>query len=257
VKPKTLILRTAGTNCDSETAHAFELSGATAERVHLNRLIENPSLINDYQLMAIPGGFSYGDDIAAGRILANQIMHHLRDAFRAFVEAGKPIIGICNGFQVLVKTDLLPGPIVAGAAGQTATLTHNDSGRFICKWVGLRPVSAKCIWTQDLGPIELPIAHGEGKFVPANEAVRKALRANDQIALVYSGENPNGSTDAIAGVCDTTGLVFGLMPHPERHVRADQHPAWSRSAAGGAQGQGLKMFRNAVAYVEQSLGAGV
>ncbi len=226
------------------------------ERVHLNRLIENPSLINDYQLMAVPGGFSYGDDIAAGRILANQIMHHLRDAFRTFVDAGKPIIGICNGFQVLVKTDLLPGP-TAGATGQTATLTHNDSGRFTCKWVELKPVSRKCVWTQDLAPLELPIAHGEGKFVPANEAVRKALHDNDQIALVYSGENPNGSTDAIAGVCDASGLVFGLMPHPERHVRADQHPAWARNARGHVEGQGLKVFRNAVAYAEQSLGAGV
>lgn len=255
MKPKTLILRTAGTNCDKETAYAFELAGAESECIHLNQLIENPSLIDAYQLMACPGGFSYGDDIAAGRILANQIMHHLRDAFTAFVDAGKPIIGICNGFQVLVKTDLIPGPI-GGATGQTATLTHNDSGRFICKWVVLKPVSKKCIWTQNLSEIQLPMAHGEGKFVPATEAVRKALHDNDQIALVYT-DNPNGSTDAIAGVCDPTGLVFGLMPHPERHLRADQHPAWTRLGLGSKEGQGLKIFQNAVAHASAGVGAGV
>jgi phosphoribosylformylglycinamidine synthase len=247
VKPKTLILRTAGTNCDKETAFAFEQAGADAECVHLNRLIENPKLIDGYQLMAVPGGFSYGDDIAAGRILANQIMHHLRDAFVAFVQAKKPIIGICNGFQVLVKTDLIPGTI-GGATGQTATLIHNDAGRFICKWVGLKSVSKKCIWTQGVDQIELPMAHGEGKFVPASESVRKALHDNDQIAMVYTGANPNGSTDAIAGVCDPTGLVFGLMPHPERHIRADQHPAWTRLGLTETEGQGLAMFRNAVKY---------
>jgi phosphoribosylformylglycinamidine synthase len=256
VKPRTLILRTAGTNCDQETAYAFELAGATSQRVHLNQLIENPSLIGDYQLMAIPGGFSYGDDIAAGRIFANQIMHHLRDAFYAFVEAGKPIIGICNGFQVLVKTDLIPGPI-GGACGQTATLTHNDSGRFICRWVGLKPVSQKCIWTRGLGPIELPIAHGEGKFVPASESVRQALHANDQIALVYDGENPNGSVDAIAGICDPSGVVLGLMPHPERHVRQDQHPAWTRRGLFSKPGDGFNIFRNAVLYAEGRTGVGV
>ena len=121
MRPKTLVLRTAGTNCDVETAHAFELAGATAERVHLNRVLENPALLDQYQILAVPGGFSYGDDIAAGRIFANQIVHHLRDAFHAFVDAGKPVVGVCNGFQVLVKTDLLPGP-VAGRGGQTASL---------------------------------------------------------------------------------------------------------------------------------------
>src|SRR5438309_10165679 len=130
MKPKTLILRTAGTNCDAETVYAFERAGATCELLHLNRLLENPAALDDYQILAIPGGFSYGDDIAAGRIFANQIRHHLADAMRAFVDAGKPIIGICNGFQVLVKTELLPGPI-AGRSGQTCTLTHNESGRFV------------------------------------------------------------------------------------------------------------------------------
>lgn len=267
MKPKVLILRTAGTNCDEETAHAFELAGATCQRVHINRLLSDPSVMNDYQLMAVPGGFSYGDDIAAGKILANQIIHHLGDAFRAFVDAGKPIIGICNGFQVLVKTDLLPGPI-GGLSGQTATLTHNDSGRFIDRWVGLTPRSNKCVWTAGLSPLELPIAHGEGKFVPASQSVRQALWDNQQVALTYSRtegsssepdfpDNPNGSVDDIAGVCDASGLVFGLMPHPERYVSPLQHPAWTRHRPLPAEGQGLAIFRNAVRHVTAAVGSGV
>lgn len=256
MKPKTLILRTAGTNCDQETAYAFELAGASTESLHVNRLLENPGVLRDYQLLAIPGGFSYGDDIAAGKIFANQIIHHLRDGFADFVAAGKPIAGICNGFQVLVKTDLLPGPL-AGRTGQTATLTHNDSGRFIDRWISLEPRGRKCIWTQNLSKLDLPIAHGEGKFVTADDSVRKALWENDQVALVYSGENPNGSTDAIAGVCDATGLIFGLMPHPERHVSPLQHPAWTALKTLPEEGAGLQVFRNAVKHVNDAVGAGV
>ncbi len=258
MKPKTLILRTAGTNCDVETAYAFQRAGAETEYLHINRLLENPRLLESYQILAFPGGFSYGDDIAAGRIFANQIAHHLHDAMHRFVEAGKPIIGICNGFQVLVKTDLLPGPL-AGRSGQTATLTNNDCGRFTDRWIRLASRSKKCIWTAGLETIELPIAHGEGKFVPADENVRKALWENDQIALVYVKEdgspakglfpdNPNGSTDDIAGICDATGLVFGLMPHPERYIDPIQHPAWTRRT-GLSEGQGLRIMTNAVRHV--------
>lgn len=258
--PKTLILRTAGTNCDGETAYAFERAGAVCERVHVNRLLEDRGLLKGYQILAIPGGFSYGDDIAAGRIFANQIRHHLIDGIREFVAAGKPVIGICNGFQVLVKTELLPGAI-GGRSGQTCTLAHNDSGRFIDRWVKLavpeRGGKSRCIWTAGLsGEIELPIAHGEGKFVPCDEAVRKALWDNGQVALVYGktgggqvSDNPNGSVDDIAGVCDESGLVFGLMPHPERHVDAVQHPAWTSREKLAAEGEGLRIFRNAVRHV--------
>jgi len=266
MKPRTLILRAAGTNCDAETARAFELAGATAEAIHINRILERPSIIADFQILALPGGFSHGDDIAAGRILANQIAHHLSDAFHDFVEAGKPIIGICNGFQILIKTDLLPGSM-AGRTGQTCTLAHNDSGRFIDLWVNLGGKSKKCIWTQGIDRIELPIAHGEGKLVCLDEDVRKALWANDQVALVYTREdgspaghssaNPNGSTDDIAGVCDATGLVLGLMPHPERHVSPLQHPAWTRSTTLPNEGAGLAIFRNAVAHVSAGVGVGV
>jgi phosphoribosylformylglycinamidine synthase len=239
--------------------------------VHLNRVLNDPAILDQYQLLALPGGFSYGDDIAAGKIFANQIVHHLGDAMRRFVEAGKPIIGICNGFQVLVKTNLLPGPL-AGDTGQTCTLTANTSGRFIDHWVHLQPRSRKCIWTQDLSAegLDLPIAHGEGRFIPKNDSVRKALWEQDQVALVYtaragaqSGEpwNPNGSVDDIAGICDSTGLVLGLMPHPERSVRHAQHPAWGRQ--NGVIGSdpttaaaGLSLFRSAIAHVANQALAG-
>ncbi len=259
MKPRTLILRSAGTNCDGETAYAFERAGATTESIHINRLLESPKRIHDFQILAFPGGFSYGDDIAAGKILANQITHHLGPELHKFIAAGKPVIGICNGFQVLVKTDLLPGPL-AGRTGQTATLTNNTSGRFTDCWIHLAPRGKKCIWTANLQPIELPIAHGEGRFIPADEAVREALWKNDQVALIYtqpngspaagqSPDNPNGSTDDIAGVCDTTGLVFGLMPHPERHIEPFQHPAWTSRHPLPPVGQGLQIFINAVQHV--------
>lgn len=259
MQPKTLILRTAGTNCDRETAFAFEQAGATVEYLHINRLLQKPDLLDQYQILAVPGGFSYGDDISSGRIFANQILHHLGDAMRSFIDAGKPIIGVCNGFQVLVKTGLLPGE-VAGRSGQNCTLAHNTCGRFIDRWVRLSVRSHKCIWTRDLPDLELPIAHGEGRFVPADDTVRRALWEDDRVALVYvrsdgsspQGEapwNPNGSVDDIAGVCDGTGLVFGLMPHPERYVSPFQHPAWTSQNPRPAEGAGLQIFRNAVAHV--------
>lgn len=257
MKPKTLILRNAGVNCDQETAYAFTLAGADVEIIHLNRILENPSIMDGFGILALPGGFSHGDDIAAGKIFANQIHNHLADAFRKFVSAGKPIIGICNGFQVLVKTDLLPGPI-GGMTGQTATLAHNDCRSFVDRWIHMNtPANSKCIWTQGISQIDLPIAHGEGKFIPASKAVQQALHDNGQIALFYAKpdgapakgktpHNPNGSTDDIAGVCDPSGLVFGLMPHPERYVDPTQHPAWTSQSPLPTQGAGLQVFINAV-----------
>ncbi len=265
--PKTLILRCAGINCEGETAYAFDLAGAQSQLVHINRLLETPAMLDDFQILAIPGGFSYGDDIAAGKILANQISRRLGERLIRFVESGKPIIGICNGFQTLVKTDLLPGSL-AGHIGATATLTNNAAGRFIDRWVHLSPRSRKCIWTSGIATIALPIAHGEGQFVVAGEPVRQALWDNDQVALVYarsdgspalgqSPDNPNGSIDDIAGVCDASGLVLGLMPHPERHVDPTQHYAWTSRRPLPPEGDGLQIFRNAVQYVGHAVGAGV
>jgi len=266
MKPKTLILRAAGTNCDKEAAHAFELAGATTELVHVNRLLQNPDILEDFQLLAFPGGFSYGDDIASGRILANQLNHHLAGPLRKFIDAGKPVIGICNGFQILVKTNLLPGA-VGGRTGQTCTLAHNESGRFIDRWVTVAPKPGKCIWTEGVdASLDLPIAHGEGRFVPGDESVRRALWDNGQVALVYSKPdsayamdpyNPNGSVDDIAGVCDETGLVFGLMPHPERYLYPFNHPAWTRQKPLSEVGRGLQIFKNAVNHAREGVGAGV
>ena len=255
--PTCLILRTAGTNCDAETAHAFALAGTRVELLHVNRLLERPAAMADFQLLAIPGGFSYGDDIAAGRIFASQIKSKLADAFAAFVDAGKPIIGICNGFQVLLKTGLLPGPLGGGGGGdlaQTCTLAANASGRFVDRWVTLRPRGGRCVWTDGLSdPIELPVAHGEGRFVCGSDPLRRALWDEGRVALTYAdGDNFNGSEDAIAGVCDATGLVFGLMPHPERHVTPLQHPAWTRLAHLPDEGAGVALFRNAVRRVVEA-----
>jgi phosphoribosylformylglycinamidine synthase len=257
-KPRALILRAAGTNCDAETAYAFERAGAQPVLVHVNQLLAQPRTLDEAQILAIPGGFSYGDDIAAGRILANQLMHHLRSPLEDFVAAGKPIIGICNGFQVLIKTHLLPGPM-NGRSGQTCTLTNNTNGRFVDRWIHLRAHGQKCIWTAGIETIDLPVAHGEGRFVHADERVRELLWSNEHVALTYAKsdgspaelhfpDNPNGSTDDIAAICDATGLVFGLMPHPERYMHASQNPA-GEGARGPAE-LGLRIFLNAVNHVE-------
>jgi len=255
MKPRTLILRSAGTNCDVELAHAFELAGTTATPMHLNQLVADPSQLHEFDLLGIPGGFSYGDDIAAGRILANRMRHRLLDDVKRFIAAGKPIIGICNGFQVLVKMGLLPG--LDDAPGQTATLADNSTPRFVDRWVSLRAEGeSKCIWTRGLDELSLCIAHGEGRFVAPDQLLDQ-LQAGGQIALRYV-DNPNGSMRDIAGICDPTGLVFGLMPHPERDQHATNHPQWTRTSAKGEHAPaGLRMFINAVEFVTQRADRGV
>jgi len=258
-QPHTLILRTAGTNCDRELARAFALAGATTQTIHLHRLIEQPTLLERFDLIGLPGGFSYGDDIAAGRILANRLKHQLLGPLRDAVARGVPMIGICNGFQVLVKLGLLPDP---EAATQTATLADNACGRFVDRWVDLRAEPGSvCIWTRGLDAFELPIAHGEGRFF-APPQVHDTLEANGQVALRYAeGGNPNGSQRGIAGICDPTGVVLGLMPHPERFTDPTHHPAWTRMGEAwlNQSPAGLRFFRNAVehvnARVEHSVGA--
>ena len=257
VMPSTLILRTAGTNCDAELAHAFEQAGATTQTIHLSRLIEDPSLIAQFDLIGFPGGFSYGDDIAAGRIFANRLRHRLLEPLQDAARRGVPMIGICNGFQVLVKLGLLPFP---EEAKQVCTLADNTSGRFTCKWGPVVEVpESVCVWTKGLGEFELPIAHGEGRFSAPAE-VHERLKSGGQIALRYAaGANPNGSDDDIAGVCDPSGVIFGLMPHPERYVTATQHPQWTRQAQGflSQTMPGLQVFENAVKHVRERATAGV
>ena len=255
-----LVLRTAGTNCDREAIYAFELAGARVQPVHINRVLANPAILKDFQILTLPGGFSYGDDIAAGKILANQLLHHLAENLREFVDADKLIIGICNGFQVLVKTGLLPGDLgnEAGTSGngQTVTLTYNDSDKFEDRWVHLAACSKKCVFLQEPAKIYLPVAHGEGKFVVSDPAVLDALKKNDQVAFRYVSpdgsepsypDNPNGSIDHIAGITDPTGRILGLMPHPERHIHRTHHPRWTRLPK-DREPDGLAIFTNAVAY---------
>ncbi len=247
MKPRVLVLRAAGTNCDVETAYAFDAVGAASTTLHVNRLRERPLLLREVQILAIPGGFSYGDDVASGRIFANELVAALRDELTAFVERGGFAIGICNGFQVLIKSGLLPALAHgAGPARQQATLTDNLSGRYSDRWVRVTGDPARCAWIPDADEIELPVAHGEGRFV-ADESVLEALSANHQIALRYSsGTNPNGAARDIAGICDPSGRVFGLMPHPERFLRFENHPRWTREAR-RAEGDGVRIFRTAVA----------
>lgn len=240
---KAIILRTAGTNCDQESAHALRLAGAEPEIVHINQLLSKKVSLDPYSLMIIPGGFSYGDDVAAGKILANELRFKLREALDTFIAQEKRIIGICNGFQVLVKTGYLPGP----APDQTVTLASNDSGRFQCHWVTMKREKSACQWLNktDL-QWELPMAHGEGKFVTQDAKTLAALEKNRQIVFRYAGTNPNGSMNAIAGICSADGNVLGLMPHPERHVSRLQHPEWTRDMAKGKVPVGLQFFQAAV-----------
>jgi len=258
MQPRVLILRAPGTNCDQETAFAFQTAGGRPTVVHLNRLLENSRLAADYQILAIPGGFSYGDDISAGRIFGNQIRHHLRDSLEQFKAAGKLIIGICNGLQILVKSGVL---LPDRADEPIATLTLNESGKFEDRWVNLRVVSDKCAFLRGIDHMYLPVAHAEGKFVARDEATLKNLDVAGQLVLRYTAApdastpqfdpvpypaNPNGASLNVAGLCDESGRVFGLMPHPERHIDPTQHPRWTREPR--ERGDGLAIFENAVRY---------
>jgi phosphoribosylformylglycinamidine synthase len=285
-RPRALIIRTAGTNCDAEMVRAFDLAGAAPSLIHVDRLIANPQQVADFDLIGFPGGFSYGDDIASGRILAMKLREKLYPALRDAARRGVPMIGACNGFQVMVQVGLLPGPnsgagAVVGRSGpatrssiapdwpedsappQSASLSFNAAGRFIDRWVGIAAnPNSPCIWTQGLTTSDiqhptsdimvLPIAHGEGRFVTANPEVLKDLQANNQIALTYA-DNPNGSQADIAGICDPSGRIFGLMPHPERYLDWTLHPFWTRLDPSLRQGPtpGLKMFQNAVQAVQR------
>ncbi len=254
--PKALVLRTAGTNCDRETEYALQQAGFDVERIHVFRIMETPSLLEQFQFLVVPGGFSYGDDVAAGKILANQMLHALAEPLNRFVEAGKLVLGICNGFQVLIKSGLLPwGNVNIEEANRDATLAWNDCGMFKCKWVHMSCDSQKCVFLPHGETIALPMAHGEGKFVTATPEILATLQQQDQVALRYCDEagtaggaaNPNGSMDDIAGLCDPTGRVLGLMPHPERFVETIHHPQWTRTDVKRADGR--LFFDGAFSYL--------
>jgi len=253
-KPKACILRTAGTNCDKETAFAFSLAGASADLVHINNLISAKVSLEDYHILALPGGFSYGDDIASGKIFANELKYKLSGDLKEFIQDGKLIIGICNGFQILAKSGLLPGN---DQLIQEASLIINDSGKFEDRWSYLRVAKNNCIWTKDLPEIiYLPVAHGEGKFILPDKKILKRLKDNRQVVFQYSNaqgkpsgypDNPNGALENIAGICDKTGRILGLMPHPERNISLRQHPSWKNNEAG----IGLKIFKNGINYIKK------
>jgi phosphoribosylformylglycinamidine synthase subunit PurQ / glutaminase len=233
-RPVALVLAAAGTNRDHDVAFALDLAGAESRIVLLSDLIERPSLLSDGQMAVIAGGFSYADALGAGRMFALQLEHRIGESLRGFVAAGKPVIGICNGFQVLTRTGLLPG-----------ALGHNESGHFQCQWVQLDAPASRCVWTTGITAIDCPIAHGEGRYTHPDPA---ALAAAGQVALRYRTTNPNGSIDDIAGVCDQSGVVLGLMPHPENHVIARQYPGFSSGTRGEL---GLALFEQGVRYAKE------
>jgi len=248
MQPRVLILHANGTNRDLELAYAFELAGAQTEIVHLNQLRKKEKNWNNYQILAIPGGFSYADTLGAGRLFALDLRTYFAEEVQTFIEKGNPVIGICNGFQALVKTGLLPEL----ATKQTnATLTFNEHGQFECRWTTLLPQSKTCLWTRDLvEPIYCPVAHGEGRFMLNDPGLLTKLTSNNQIALRYAQStypfNPNGSVNDIAGICNGQGNVLGLMPHPEDHVLSYQHPRWTRGESGKL---GLRLFESGVKYL--------
>jgi phosphoribosylformylglycinamidine synthase I len=255
--PKALILLAAGTNRDRDVAQALTLAGADPLIVPLQGLRQSSQSWKEYQILVAAGGFSYADALGAGKVLALDLMHYFADQAAEFVADGKPVLGICNGFQALVKAGILPSGETSPENPQV-TLTFNDCGHFECRWVTLKPVSKVCLWTRGLVDlIECPVAHGEGNFIAQEPAVLNTLAERDQIALVYSGAdgnpakgeypyNPNGSMMDIAGICNPAGNVLGLMPHPEDHVLPQQYARWNRQK----RHSGLPLFQNAVRFVQ-------
>lgn len=248
---KTLILRAPGTNCDVETAFAFELAGSAVESASIAELVCRRNPLSNYQIMVMPGGFTYGDDISAGKILANELRLKLAEDLQRFVDDGRLVLGICNGLQVLVKAGILPA--CPDITRQSLTIAPNDSARFECRWVHLRVNKASpCIFTRGITDMYLPVAHGEGKVFGAAEVTENlnaVLYYTDEGRRASAGypHNPNGSLGDIAGICDSSGRVFALMPHPERFVRWTQHPRWTRERPRD-HGDGLHIFSNAVEW---------
>ena len=271
--PRVCVLRAPGTNCDIETAHAFNMAGASADRVHLFRLLEDPASLSQYQILCVPGGFSYGDDLGAGVIFSRQLRGRLNDAMRDFLTRDKLVLGICNGFQTILKAGLIMRRGIENPAEKNwedqLTLTWNQNGRYTDRWVRLKVTGTNSVFLRGMDEFDAPMAHAEGRIALKDPSLLQALRDAQQISLCYwspqatalaakSGdptnigllpepENPNGSIANIAGLSDSTGRVLGLMPHPERFLFATQHPQWTRLELRG-EGQGIQVFRNAVSY---------
>jgi len=258
---RVLVLTGLGLNCEEETAHGFRACGARADLVHLSDMLASDRPLTDYQVIAMIGGFSFGDHIAAGVVYANRLRYRMFDRILRFVGDGGLMIGICNGFQTMVKLGLLPG--IDGNYGErVATLAANDRLGYRDAWVSVRADPASpCVWTRGVDRMDLPARHGEGKFLTRDEALMQRLRDEHLIAVRYVDEggeatqqwpwNPNGSPDAVAGVCDPSGRLFGLMPHPDAYLYGFNHPQWARKKLEGSfelRGDGLKIFQNGVDF---------
>ena len=251
-RPMVCVITGFGINADEELALAFEMAGAGARRVHVTDLIAEPSLLAEFRILAFPGGFSFGDHLGSGKVFATLFRRKLGQGFADFVAAGGLVIGICNGFQVLVKMGVLPN--LAGEAGQEVSLIHNDSGRYEDRWVRVRfEEGSRCAWTRGLREMDLPVRHGEGHFITPSPEILSELHARGLVALRYASvsggephypEDPNGSDGHVAGICDPTGRVFGLMPHPEAFIHPENHPDWTSRAF--TEGEGLRIFVNGV-----------
>ena len=271
--PRVLVLRAAGTNCDAEAVHAFEMAGGRVEERRLDEAVAAPALLREAAILVFPGGFTFGDDVASGAVFAVKLRAHLLPALLRSVEEGRLVLGVCNGFQILVRAGLLPALAGPGTPGEAA-LGFNDSARFESRWVTLEGASDRSPWVREGDLFDCPVAHGEGKFVPRDEGVLRRLRENGQVVVRYrmpggpvppdglpgSEEmpgpgtypfNPNGSVDDIAGICDPTGRVFGLMPHPERNILPWHHPGSARRPRPERAASGLRVFENAVRWARE------
>ena len=261
--PRILVLRAAGTNCDRETAFAFEQAGGEAHAIHVNRLFERPDHLKEVHGLVIPGGFPHGDDLGAGTVFGTRIRARLIEAIRALVDRGGVVLGICNGFQVLAKTGLVPG--FDGQVERTVTLAQNSSGRYEDRWVRLEVTTDKSVFLRPGESYEVPVAHAEGRLLPLDDEVRLRLHRDGQVALRYVGPdgghpapypwNPNGAVDDVAGITDPSGRILGLMPHPERHQFPWQSPRFHRDGrrdAGSRVPDGLRIFLNAVDHLKHA-----
>jgi phosphoribosylformylglycinamidine synthase len=262
-RPRVCIITGFGINADEELAYAFTRAGGEAVPTHVRDLIEAPRLLSSFRILAFPGGFSFGDHLGSGKVFSTLFGRTLGGELAEFIAAGGLVLGICNGFQVLVKMGVLPN--LEGRGAQEVSLIHNDSGKYEDRWVRVSfEKDSRCAWTKGLPDMDLPVRHGEGKFVVKTSDALRALAAHGLIALRYVSrdpggneviypDDPNGSDGHVAGICDTTGRVFGLMPHPEAFLHAENHPQWTflretqgRHARGRAHGEGLHILANGV-----------